>query len=63
MPKKSSVLGAAALALFGYTLLSSDSIGQRVLPSSNLRNANGGPAPRNLAEKEEYDLTKRIGKH
>ena len=62
MPRKSSVLGAAALALFGYTLYSSD-IG--VIQSSNLRNtANNEGPPRMttpLEEEEEYDLTKRIG--
>jgi CheY-like chemotaxis protein len=57
MPKKSSVLTAAALVLL-YTLYSSDS----PTHSSSLRNANDAP-PRTLADEEEYDLTKRIEYH
>lgn len=64
MPRKSSVLGAAALALFGYTLYSSD-IGV-TQESSNLRNTANNEGPPRMTtpleeEEEEYDLTKRIG--
>ena len=61
MPKKSSILAAAALALCGYTLYS-DSIDINGHSSLRTTNANDGPS-RTLSaeEEEEYDLTKRIG--
>ena len=59
MPKKTSILAAAVLTLFGYTFNSGS-----INSTSSLRstNANDGP-PRAVAaeEEEEYDLTKRIG--